>query len=67
MADQQKKSGGSKKIGRNREKCARYRGLHIREKHKVKRVLCSSGAEAAKQYAEKHNLLGYLGSLTAQV
>jgi len=63
MAEQKKKSGGSKKIGRDVAKGARYRGLHIREKNKVKRVLCSSGAKAAKQYATKHGLLGYLGSL----
>ncbi len=30
-------SGGSRKIGRNREKCARYAGEHIRERNKIKK------------------------------
>ncbi len=60
MAEQQKKSGGSKKIGRNK-----YRAMNIREKNKLRRVLCSSGAREAGRYAKLHNLTGYLASLTA--
>ncbi len=29
--------GGSKKIGRNRDKCAKYAGAHIREKNKIRK------------------------------
>jgi hypothetical protein len=63
MADQKATRGGSRKIGRNREKCAKYRALQTREKNKIKRVLCSSGAKVAKQYATKHGLTGHLASL----
>ena len=30
-------SGGSRKIGRNRDKCAKYAGAHTREKNKIKK------------------------------
>ena len=63
MADQKKGSAGTKKYGRNKDKCARYRALHFREKHKLKRVLRSSGAKEATRYATKHGLTGYLASL----
>ena len=32
-----KKSGGSKKIGRNKAACSRYRSMNVREKNKVRR------------------------------
>lgn len=32
-----KVSGGSKKIGRNKEKCAKYAGVHTREKNKIRK------------------------------
>ena len=64
MADQQTNSGGSKKHGRDKIKCARYRGLKIREKNKLKNVLRSSMLAEATRYAAKHNLLGYLNSIS---
>ena len=30
-------SGGTGKIGRNRDKCAKYAGAHIREKNKIRK------------------------------
>jgi len=32
-----KKSGGSKKIGRNKAACSRYRSMNVKEKNKVRR------------------------------
>ncbi len=32
------KGGGAKKIGRSKAKCARYRGMGIREKNKARKV-----------------------------
>ena len=51
-----KESGGSRKIGRNRERspaCARYRSGQRRIFNKVKRVARSSGVEAAKLYVKE--------------
>ena len=31
------KGGGTKKIGRNKEKCAKYAGAHTREKNKIRK------------------------------
>ena len=31
------KSGSSSKIGRNKDKCAKYAGAHIREKNKIRK------------------------------
>lgn len=61
----QKKSGGMKKCGRNAEKCARYRALHVREKNKLRRVLRSNGTLAAQAYALQYNLVGYLSRIAA--
>ena len=54
MADKQAKSGGAKKIGRNKVKCARYRSRDTRFKHKLARVLKSNGPEAANAYRSVH-------------
>lgn len=51
---EKKKSGGSKKHGRNKDKCKAYAVGLRRYKHKVKRVLRSSGENAAADYARKH-------------
>ena len=59
----QAKSGGAKKIGRNKEKCARYKAMHTREMNKVRRVLRSNGWDAAQAYAAKNNVVGYLSKL----
>jgi hypothetical protein len=64
LADR-KTLGGKKnrKLGRAVIKCQQYKNTHTREKNKIKRVLQSSGAVAAKEYAEKNNLLTYLKGL----
>ena len=59
----QAKSGGARKIGRNKEKCARYRAMHTREMNKVRRILRSNGWDAAQAYAAKNNVVGYLSKL----
>ena len=63
---QQKKSGGARKIGRNVDKCRRYRDMHRREVNKIKRVLQSCGAEFAKAWAREHHVEGVLSKLMAQ-
>ena len=52
MADKvsKSKSGGGQKIGRNKDKCARYSKEHRRFKNKIKRVMKSNGPEAARKY-----------------
>lgn len=45
-----------RKIGRNKEKCQRYRALGIREKNKLKRILKNNSYEEAVAYAKKHGL-----------
>ena len=57
---------GSKKAGRNVEKCKKYRSFHRRELNKVKRVLKSSGRFAAEKYAAENGVSGYLASLIAK-
>lgn len=57
------KSGGTKKYGRDAEKCKLYRALKIREKNKLKRVLKSNGLLAAQAYAREHVLTAYLKTL----
>ena len=58
-------SGGKKnrKYGRNVTKCQQYKAMHTREKNKLKRVLQSSGYDAAVLYAEENNLRNYLKTL----
>jgi len=63
MAEQKKGHGGSRKIGRNKTKCASYRALHIREKNKLKRIVGSNGKAMAIKYANKNNLIGFLAGL----
>lgn len=53
----------NRKWGRNEEKCAGYAKAQKREKHKLARVLQSSGEAAAMAYAEQNGLLGYLRGL----
>lgn len=60
----QKKGGGTKKHGRNKEKCAKYRAMHVGEKNKLKRVLQSSGEKEARRYASLYGLIGYLNTLS---
>jgi hypothetical protein len=57
MAPQtQRKSGGAKKIGRNKTKCEAYRNSKRREYNKLKRVVQSNGLVAAEAYMLKHGL-----------
>jgi len=57
MAQQKAGHGGSKKIGRNRDKCKNYKSSKTREYNKYKRILRSNGFEEAHNYAVIHNLL----------
>lgn len=64
MANTQKKgSGGLRKVGRNLEKCKRYRNMHTREMNKVRRVFRSSGRKAAEKYANENGVSTYLSNL----
>lgn len=54
MANRQAKSGGARKIGTNKEKCARYRSRGTRFKNKLTRVLKSNGKAAADAYRRGH-------------
>ena len=56
MPSQEKKSGGSKKYGRNLEWCKMYRAHKTREKNKIKRVLQSNGYVAAVAYGSLHGI-----------
>ena len=51
-----KSSGGRRKIGRNKDKCLRYRSEHRREKNKLRRIRKCNGPEAAARYAKEANL-----------
>jgi len=64
MAKKEKKSGGSKKYGRNEAKCKAYRASKNREKNKIKRILQSEGLKAAELFAEKHEIWGVLRRLS---
>lgn len=59
-AQTSKKRGGLRKHGRDKNKCAAYKAMKTREKNKLKRVLQSNGLTAAKEYAEKYKLTGFL-------
>ncbi len=48
--------GGSRKVGRNRDKCKLYRARKTRERNKLKRILQSNGIKAANKYAEQNGL-----------
>ena len=54
MPNQQAKSGGNKKIGRNLAKCKRYRTRDTRYKHKLARIQRSNGPAAANAYKLAH-------------
>jgi len=59
-------SGGLRKHGRDIEKCRRYREKKTRERNKLKRILRSSGINAATEYAKKHTLDRLLRQLAAR-
>lgn len=57
---------GSRKIGRDKVKCALYRAHKTREKNKLKRILRAHGAKGediAYAYADKFGLTTYLKTL----
>ena len=56
MAVQKVGHGGSRKIGRNKDKCKAYRDRKTRERNKIKRVLQSCGLKAAQAYADLHKI-----------
>lgn len=51
-AQTQRKSGGSRKIGRNKEKCALYATRRRRFKNKLRRIEKSEGEGAANYYKD---------------
>ena len=55
--------GSSKKVGRNKVKCAKYKLEHCREQNKFRRILRSSGAAELKRYAERCGLWGMASRL----
>jgi hypothetical protein len=46
---------GSKKAGRNKDKCARYRAAKRREHNKLRRI-AKGNPVAAAEYAVKHGI-----------
>ena len=56
MAHKQKGGGGTRKYGRNIEKCKAYRGRNIRERNKIKRILQSNGYQAAVEYGKRYGV-----------
>ncbi|MCJ7760645.1 hypothetical protein MUP59_05830 [Candidatus Bathyarchaeota archaeon] len=48
-----------KKYGRNTAKCNQYHNLHLREKHKVVRILQSNGLGYAIMWAFNHGVYGF--------
>jgi hypothetical protein len=66
MSDSAPKKGG-KCMTTSPARKARYQhyaSSHLREQHKVKRVLQSSGYDAAQKYAAEHMVLGFLARLS---
>lgn len=60
MASQGKKG---RKLGRNKNKLAQYKGRHSREKNKLKRIVQSNGPKAALAYAAPHGLTSFAQTL----
>lgn len=54
MAGHMKKSGGARKIGRNRDKCKRYESEGRREKNKLRRITKCQGPAAAEAWKREH-------------
>jgi ligand-binding sensor protein len=52
MAQKKKGHGGTKKYGRNRIKCQKYRSENRREKSKLRKVEKYNGKEALAKYKE---------------
>lgn len=55
--------GKSRKLGRDKVKCAAYRASKVREKNKIKRVLASNGYKSAVKYAREKGLTDYFSKL----
>ena len=55
MNSGRKSSGGSRKHGRNKVKCARYRARRRRLTNKLKRIRQSNGEKAAAEYRRKYS------------
>ena len=51
-------SGGKKKWGRNRDKCARYRAEGRREKNKARRIAKAERKRAAKAESQEAFFVG---------
>jgi len=61
MASKGSKSGGkkSRKLGRDKKDCLRYRMHQTREKYKIRNIFRSNGPVAAEKYAVDHGLLAF--------
>ena len=66
MAQKQGKGGGSKKIGRNKTKCERYRREFRREKSKLSKIARSNGLQAALTYGQKYSVLSFAHRAVAE-
>lgn len=55
------KSGGkkSRKLGRDKKDCLRYRLHQTREKYKLRNIFRSNGTVAAEKYAIEHGMLAF--------
>ena len=51
---------GTKKHGRDKIKCKKYRDHQTAERNKLKRVLQSNGYEYAMEWAKKNGVIAYL-------
>ena len=61
MSDEARKKGKkNRKWERNLKKCKAYKDSKTRERHKVMRVLQSSGREAAEIYADANGVWSFL-------
>jgi len=65
MGDSQPKKGGRNLTTSptRRARYAEYKVQHVREKHKIKRILQSCGMAFAEQYARTKMMAGYLAAL----
>ena len=54
---------GTKKHGRDKEKCAKYRNHQVRERNKIKKILQSNDLEYAMVWAKKYGAVAFLNKL----
>jgi len=54
---------GTKKHGRDKAKCQKYRDHQTAERNKLKRVLQSNGYTYAQEWAKKNGVIAYLNKM----